>query len=186
MAPPAFDRTREDVGNIVALEHVNVTVPDQRLAALFYVVGLGFTRDPYLMVGDWNMWVNLGRQQFHLPNGSPQVLRGVVGVVVPDLDRVRQQLARVAPALAGTRFALDDAGAHLDLVCPWGNRIRCHAPGPRFPGLRLGMPYVEFEVPGGGRRHRALLPRDFRRSLAGGGRQCHGGDGRAGAGPAFP
>jgi len=147
--PAPFDRTREDVGNIVGLEHVNVTVPDQRLATLFYIVGLGFTRDPYLMVGDWNMWVNLGRHQFHLPTAAPQVLRGVVGVVVPDLDRVRRQLAGVAPALAGTRYAMSDAGAHLDLVCPWGNRIRCHAPGPQFPGMRLGMPYVEFEVPAG-------------------------------------
>ena len=32
---PAFDRTMEDVGNIVMLEHVNLTVPDQGIAALF-------------------------------------------------------------------------------------------------------------------------------------------------------
>ena len=34
---------------------------------LFYVVGLGCTRDPYLNVGLNNMWVNVGEQQFHLP-----------------------------------------------------------------------------------------------------------------------
>ena len=44
-------------------------VPDQRLATLFYVAGLGLTRDPYLMVSDSNMWVNVGRSQFHLPSG---------------------------------------------------------------------------------------------------------------------
>ena len=71
-----FDRGMEDVGNIVALEHVNVTMPDPRLATLFYVVGMGFTRDPYLSVGDENMWINLGQQQFHLPTRTPQVLRG--------------------------------------------------------------------------------------------------------------
>ena len=52
-----FDRTRDDLGNIVALEHVNVTVPDQRLAMLFYIIGMGFTRDPYMQVGDENMFV---------------------------------------------------------------------------------------------------------------------------------
>ena len=36
--------------NIRLLEHVNLTQPDQRLATLFYVVGLGLTRDPYMMV----------------------------------------------------------------------------------------------------------------------------------------
>jgi hypothetical protein len=32
-----FDRTAEDLGNIVALEHVNVTVPDQQQATIFYM-----------------------------------------------------------------------------------------------------------------------------------------------------
>ena len=38
--------SEEDIGNIVSLEHVNVPIPDQSLATLFYVVGMGFTRDP--------------------------------------------------------------------------------------------------------------------------------------------
>lgn len=37
---PNYDRGVENVGNIIALEHVNVTIPDQRLATLFYVVGI--------------------------------------------------------------------------------------------------------------------------------------------------
>ena len=41
-----FDRTMEDLGNVVALEHLNIRVPDQRLATLFYVTGLGLPRDP--------------------------------------------------------------------------------------------------------------------------------------------
>jgi hypothetical protein len=41
-----YDRSAEDLGNIVALEHVNVTVSDQQLATLFYVTGLGLTCDP--------------------------------------------------------------------------------------------------------------------------------------------
>src|SRR4026208_2221959 len=71
-----FDRAAEDLGNSIHFEHVNVTIPDQRLATLFYVAGLGLPRDPYLMVSDTNMWVNVGRSQFHLPDGRAQVLRG--------------------------------------------------------------------------------------------------------------
>jgi len=63
----AFDRSAEDLGNAIHLEHVNVTVPDQRLAMLFYVTGLGLTRDPYLMVSDTNMCINVSISQFHLP-----------------------------------------------------------------------------------------------------------------------
>ncbi|MEJ2131129.1 MAG: hypothetical protein P8Y95_05775, partial [Gammaproteobacteria bacterium] len=63
---------------------MNVTVPDQQLAHLFYVTGMGLTRDPYVDFGDRNMWVNVGRQQFHTPLSEPQVLRGTVGLVLPD------------------------------------------------------------------------------------------------------
>ena len=77
-----FDRAAEDLGNSIHFEHVNVTVPDQRLATLFYVAGLGLTRDPYLMVSDTNMWVNVGKSQFHLPDGAAQVLRGHTGIVI--------------------------------------------------------------------------------------------------------
>ena len=38
-AAKTYDRTIEDIGNVVALEHVNTRVPDQQLATLFYVDG---------------------------------------------------------------------------------------------------------------------------------------------------
>src|SRR5580704_3997578 len=76
MAAPRFDRTVEDLGNIVELGHVNVTVPDQSMATAYYLMGLGLTRDPYLMAGLENMWVNVGKGQFHLPTRAPQVVRG--------------------------------------------------------------------------------------------------------------
>src|ERR1700724_3933057 len=88
-----FDRAAEDLGNSLHLEHVNVQVPDQHLATLFYVSGLGLTRDPYLMTSDDNMWVNVGRSQFHLPSGEAQVLRGHTGLAISGrkalLDRLR-------------------------------------------------------------------------------------------------
>ena len=30
--------------------------------------------------------------------------------------------------------------------CPWGNQLRCYAPGPAFGDMALGIPYVEFLV----------------------------------------
>jgi len=141
-----FDRAAEDLGNVVALEHVNVRIPDQRLSTLFYVSGLGLTRDPFLMTSVDNMWVNIGRSQFHLPTGGPQVLRGRVGLVVPDLAALARRLATVREPLAGTRFDFREQNSYLDTVSPWGNRLRCHAPAPRFGRVNLGMPYVEFEV----------------------------------------
>ena len=92
-----FDRTTQDIGNIVEFGHVNVRVPDQRLAILFYVAGLGLTRDPYLIVGVDNAWINVGTCQFHLPVGEAQVLRGVTGLVLPDVDALMERLAVVAP-----------------------------------------------------------------------------------------
>lgn len=145
-APPNYDRGAEDVGNIVALEHVNVTISDQRLATLFYVAGMGFTRDPYLMVDDGNMWINLGRQQFHLPTRGSQVLRGHVGIVVPDLAALMARLGRVREKLAGTRFGYAERDGGVAVTCPWGNELRCYAAQPRFGDMTLGLPYVEFSV----------------------------------------
>ncbi|MFM9979389.1 MAG: hypothetical protein ACKVP9_00635 [Burkholderiales bacterium] len=145
----AFDRTREDVSNIVHLEHINITQPDQGLATLFYVAGLGGTRDPYLMVGLDNMWVNLGRSQVHLPTHAPQCLRGTIGLVVSDLALLLKRLERVAPALKGTKFAYEERGGCVIATCPWGNRFCCHAPAPEFGEAELGMAYIAFDVPAG-------------------------------------
>ena len=52
--------------------------------------------------------------------------------------------------LKGTLFGFTEAEDHVEVVCPWGNRFRCHAPdAARFGRITLGMPYVEFEVPRG-------------------------------------
>jgi hypothetical protein len=143
-----FDRAAEDLGNVVGLEHVNVTVPDQQLATLFYNTGLGLTRDPFIMTGLENMWMNVGRSQFHLPVKNPQVLRGHTGLVMPDREALLRRLDSVKAPLARTQFAFTEHEAYVEAVCPWGNRIRCYAPDEeRFGRIRLGMPYVEFDVP---------------------------------------
>jgi hypothetical protein len=145
-----FDRTAEDLGNSIHLEHVNIQVPDQRLAALFYVSGLGLTRDPYLMTSDDNMWVNVGRSQFHLPSGEAQVLRGHTGLVISGRKALLDRLASVAKRLEGTKFAFREHNDYVEATCPWGNRIHCHEPdAARFGRITLGIPYVEFAVPAG-------------------------------------
>ena len=153
---PQYDRSTQDVGNVLALEHVNVTVPDQELAHLFYVTGLGFTRDPYIDFGMANMWINVGSQQFHLPRADAQVLRGRVGIVVPDLDGVRRRLASLPKRAAGRlddsafRWAEAADGDGLEVTCPFGNRLRLHAPDEdRFGPIRLGFPYVEMDIAAG-------------------------------------
>ena len=144
-----YDRAREDLGNIVALEHVNLSHDNQQHAILFYIVGLGLTRDPFMVVGLENMWVNVGRNQFHLPTRGRQVLRGRVGVVLPDLDSLARRLERVAKPLAGTAFSFARSDGFVDATCPWGNRFRLHAPGKEFGERTLGIPYVQFDVPRG-------------------------------------
>ena len=143
-----FDRSKEDVGNVQLLEHVNVTVPDQGLASMFYVTGLGFTRDPYIDFGTFNMWVNLGDQQFHLPVSKPQVVRGHVGVVVPELEGLLKRLGFAEKALSETSFQFKEEGDHVELTCPYGNTIKAYEPD-KFSNMDLGMPYVEFKTPPG-------------------------------------
>ncbi|HEY7656970.1 MAG TPA: glyoxalase/bleomycin resistance/dioxygenase family protein [Burkholderiales bacterium] len=146
---PTYDRARQDLGNITLLEHVNVTIPDQRLATIFYLSGLGLTRDPYLMTGIDNMWVNVGRSQFHLPSRGTQVLRGVVGIVLPDLAALERRLQGVAPLLAETRFTWEKRDGFVETTSPWGNRYRCHAPAPEFGATELAIAYVQLDVPPG-------------------------------------
>lgn len=146
---PRFDRTVEDLGNVVGMEHVNTRVPDQHLATLFYVSGLGLTRDPFLMTGVVNMWVNAGKSQFHLPTGNPQVVRGTTGLVIPDRIALLQRLEQVREPLAKTKFSVTAHSDHVAVTCPWGNRIRVYEPGARFGRMLLGIPYVEFDVPRG-------------------------------------
>jgi predicted enzyme related to lactoylglutathione lyase len=148
---PTFDRSVEDLGNIVELGHVNVTVPDQSKAIAFYLMGLGLTRDPYLMSGLENMWVNVGRGQFHLPTrGTGQVVRGTTALVMPDLDGLLKRLDYAKKFLEGTQFSFREDGDAVEAICPWGNRIRVHSPDPsRFGQMRVGMPYVEIDIPAG-------------------------------------
>ena len=113
-----YDRSIEDLGNIVALEHVNLQIEDQGTATLFYVNGLGLTRDPYMMTSVDNMWVNVGRSQFHLPSGAAQVLRGHTGIVIAGREALLDRLASVAKKLEGTAFTYREHNDYVEATCP--------------------------------------------------------------------
>jgi hypothetical protein len=140
-----FDRSAEDLANITGLEHTNVMVPDQRIATLFYIVGMGFTRDPYMTPGVVNMWMNIGRTQIHLPTGKPQVIPGHTCIVIPDLAALKQRLEAVKKDLRGTKFKFSAGRNRVEVTCPWGNQYRCVAPDPKFGRTSLGIRYVEFD-----------------------------------------
>ena len=149
MTEKTYDRTQGDVGNIIALEHVNITVPSQELATLFYITGLGFTRDPFMSVGRENMWANVGGHQFHLPTRGAQVLRGHVGLVVANLDELLARLEAVKAPLADTAFGFAAQDGCVAVTGPWGNTFRCYEADPERDDRPLGIRYVEFSVPQG-------------------------------------
>lgn len=145
-----FDRTTEDVGNIIHLEHVNLCVPDQIVATQFYISALGLTRDPYLMTGTENMWINAGRTQFHLPIGQPQKFRGSICIVMPDRASLLGRLERMKPLLASTQFAFEEKDDHVAVTGPWGNDFRIYEPDPEVFGmLEIGIVQLQFDVPAG-------------------------------------
>jgi hypothetical protein len=96
-----------------------------------------------------NMWVNIGRSQFHLPTSKPQVVRGRVGVVIPDREALVKRLTRLRKRLDGTRFDFEEHDSFIEATCPWGNRIRCYSPDQQNGAMSLGIAYVEFNVPAG-------------------------------------
>jgi hypothetical protein len=116
------------------------------------------------MVSDNNMWVNVGRSQFHLPTANAQVLRGTVGLVISGRAALLDRLAAVRKRLAGTRFDFREHNDYVEATCPWGNRFRCHEPDTaRFGRITLGIPYVQFDVPIGAAKgiahfYREMLP----------------------------
>jgi catechol-2,3-dioxygenase len=149
MTEQTFDRTSEDLGNVVELGHVNVTVIDQCVATAYYIAGLGLTRDPYLMTATNNMWANIGKSQFHLPTRpEAQVVQGITGLVIPDREALLERLENVREELKNTQFDFKETNDAVETTCPWGNRVDCHSPDPeRFGRMALGMAYVEFDVP---------------------------------------
>lgn len=153
-----YDRAAEDIGNLVHLEHFNCIIDDQRYALLFYVVGLGATRDPYIFPGMENIWLNFGRTQVHMPSRAVpprfEVLRGTAGFVVPSLEELVKRLEHAGKEMdrvVGSRrkFSFSKKEKCVEATDPWGTRVRCHAPAAEYGRTELGLAYVDFDVPPG-------------------------------------
>jgi hypothetical protein len=139
------------VGGILHLEHVNFTVPGQDLITVFFINGLGLTRDPYKRTDETNFGVNVGQQQFHLPSGGATApFPGLVHFVSPDRDMIVARLRRLEQAgkFEGTPFQLEEAPDALNIVSPYGPRLRVVAPGDIYPKL-LGIHRVDLPIPAG-------------------------------------
>lgn len=142
-----------EVGGILHLDHVNFQVPEHDLVTVFFINGLGLTRDPYRRADETNMGVNVGLQQFHLPRRGPTPpLPGVIGLVVPDLRAIGARLNRLERLgkLDGTGYQGGFGDTAAEITSPFGGiRLRLHAAG-TLPFQRpLGIAYVEIFVPPG-------------------------------------
>src|SRR5205085_1646279 len=135
MAQQLYDRTAEDLGNLVGLEQVNLRINNQGLAHEFYRSGLGLTRDPYMFPGTNNMWVNVGKGQFHLPTSDPNVLRGHLGLGVPSLQELCERLGDGGRKLTLLHRATAIARPEFD-----GQRLQIYLHGTSGPhdGLVIG------------------------------------------------
>ena len=138
-----------EIGAVTHFEHVNYRVPDHGPAMLFFCEGLGFTRDPMRMVGTRNMWINAGRQQFHMPRGEAIPFPGEVGVSVKDIKRVHRNMKRIACELKGTEFSIKEVGKTLTCTSPWGHVLRVHQAGQLSGRMPQAISYVNFWVPVG-------------------------------------
>jgi hypothetical protein len=141
-----YDRSAEDLGNVVGLEHVNVLVPDQGWRPCSTSAA---GADPRPLPDDQRrQHVGQCRQsQFHLPTGKAQVLRGRTAMVIPGRDLLVKRLENMKKPLEGTKFSFKEHDDHVTAICPWGNEYVLYEPSKRFAGMVLGMPYVEFDVP---------------------------------------
>ena len=138
-----------ELGNVVQLDHINLGVTDNRMALAFFVEGLGFTRDPYLMTGNRNMWINLGLHQIHLPHGQATPFPGEIGLVVPDLPRIEERFQKLAHHFSGSLFQCEKEAAALKLRTPWGVAMRLHQQGDWPAKQAQALAYVDFTVPVG-------------------------------------
>src|SRR5262249_48561163 len=128
MADKQYDRSTQDLGNIVNLGHVNVCITNHHLATHYYVTGLGLTPEPVPHTGARNMWGNAGVSRFHWRTGQPAALRGGTGLVVPDRAALLERLTQMRKPLEGTKFEFRESNDCVETICPWGNRINVHAP----------------------------------------------------------
>ena len=139
-----------EVGGIAHLEHVNFEVDSHDMVSIFFMAGLGFTRDPYTRSDEKNMAANVGLQQFHLPRlgRATPPMQGVIGLITPELEAIKARLKGLQKEglFKGTPFRYQVKKGYHEVMSPFGVKMRLHQTGTLpFPKV-LGMPYVDIPV----------------------------------------
>lgn len=161
--------TTPEVGGILHLDHVNFQVPEHDLVTVFFVNGLGLTRDPFRRADETNMGINVGMQQFHFPRrGVTPPFPGVIGLIVPELAAIRARLERLdrLGKFTNTAYAAEFGNDMAEITSPFGVRLRLHAVGTVLFLKPLGIPYVEMYVPTGVAGDIAAFYREVFRAIA--------------------
>jgi hypothetical protein len=147
-----FPKVLPEVGGILHLDHINFQVSDHDLATVFFIGGLGLTRDPFRRADETNMGVNVGLQQFHLPRrGATPPFSGLIGLIVPDLDIIRLRLSRLnkLQKFKDTPYEANFEDNAAKITSPFGFCIRLHSSKSMHFLKPLGIGYVEIPVPNG-------------------------------------
>jgi len=158
MLDECYDFNTQDVENIIYLEHVNLAQPDQMTAMVFYVEGLGLTRDPYAPDSSATMWINIGNSQIHVAKyDTPQVLAGHIGLITPSISLLIQRLKNIQnhKLITGTKFSWkikdkfkkdlvpkEYSGQILHVTGPWGNKFRIYEHSKELGLHQLAIYYV--------------------------------------------
>ena len=140
-----------EVGGILHLEHFNFEVLDHDMATIFFINGLGLTRDPYRRTDETNMGVNIGMQQFHLPRRGKVTppFYGEIGLMLPDIKIVLARLNRIESdgKFEGTAYEiLLVEKDFFYLKSPWGVPMRLWESGVQPFFVPMGLIYVDIRV----------------------------------------
>ncbi|MBV9191251.1 MAG: hypothetical protein JOZ85_12255 [Betaproteobacteria bacterium] len=98
-------------------------------------------------------------------------LRGTAGIVVPSLADLAKRLEYAGKEIKrvvgdARRFSYTVKKDCIEATDPWGTHIRCHAPGPEYGPIELGIAYVDFDVPPGAAEGIARFYTDVMRAPA--------------------
>lgn len=130
----------KEVGNVLILDHLNINHEKGRhdLLKSFYFDFLNCGVDPRkaenLSKGRKTLWANIGCQQFHLPEGTPeaQILDGQITLAFSSLEPFKERydsfkngiLKESLFHLEEVSFSGDNKIEYLQVTDPWGNDFR--------------------------------------------------------------
>lgn len=144
--------TSSDVGDVLILDHLNINHEKGRhdLLRSFYFDFLQCAIDPRkaenLDKGKKTLWANIGSQQFHLPEGTPeaQVLDGQITLAFESLQPFKDRYESfINGPLQNTKFLVEEntEDDSLRVTDPWGTEFVLIAdPTLKFKDARGSQP----------------------------------------------